>query len=271
MQRLLFIRLHVDGCAAEVWINGLPVFSVGPGAPLAGRAIHEFVFAGANRVELRVAPDRGALVAPGEFGRLPCVAESAARAHLRLALVREGRGIDDENARVLAERGWHVGAGEPWDAPLQQAFDVDLPVNFQRWRWPEAPLIPEPEAARPLVQRFLQQTAAQLSRGDVEGLLTAARIKIEEVAAAYQRTPADETARLRAHLLRLHAAGALTVPAPAPGALLLRPCADGRLLDCLLTDGGPALRALVSPEAGGAGWALPLRIALVDKRIHVLR
>ncbi|WP_028310738.1 hypothetical protein [Derxia gummosa] len=271
MQRLLFVRLHASGCAAEVWINDLPVFSVGPDAPLAARAVHEYVFEGVNRIELRVAQDRATLVAPVEPGGAGLVAAVPARAHLRLALVRDGRGIDDDNARVLAERSWAVAAGEAWDAPVVDRFEVSLPVGFQRWRWPEAPVIEAVDGVRAAVRRFLQQTAGQLSRGDAEPLLAISRVRIEETAAAYQRAPADELARLRAHLLRLHVAGALTVPAPGADRLVLRPCGDGRLLDCVLTDGGPALRALATPETGGVGWSLPVRIALVERHIHVLR
>jgi hypothetical protein len=49
----------------------------------------------------------------------------------------------------------------------------------------------------------------------------------------------------------------------------LRACANGRLLECLDSQGQPALQTLPAPDGSVASW--PLRVALVNGQCHILR
>ena len=57
-------------------------------------------------------------------------------------------------------------------------------------------------------------------------------------------------------------------PLPTPEALKLRPVAEGRLLECLLEDGRPALRC-ARPDGSEVYW--PMRLAAVERRFYPLR
>jgi len=110
--------------------------------------------------------------------------------------------------------------------------------------------------------------AIALTRGNPEPFIQATRLRLEDLAQAYQRNLADDVARLRSQLLQLHAAQPLKPTLPATAKLLLRPVAGGRLLECLAGDGSPLMQ---SPVAGGGRIAWPMRLAAIDGRFYVLR
>jgi hypothetical protein len=86
---------------------------------------------------------------------------------------------------------------------------------------------------------------------------------------AYQRRPHEETERLRNRLLALHAERRLKWRALTPDVLFLRPIADGRLMECLGADGGPALTT--ESDDQGRSVSLPLRVTAVEGKLYVLR
>ena len=120
------------------------------------------------------------------------------------------------------------------------------------------------------VLEFLQELAIELGQGNPEPMLAAAKLRFEELALAYQRNVADVMQRFRDHLQGLYAAKALKVVPPAAEDVVLRPIVEGRLVECLTPAGGPALRTRnEAPGIGDHAW--PVRLALVDARIYVLR
>ena len=165
------------------------------------------------------------------------------------------------SARSLAQLDWAPAADTVYEAPLALRQAVQLPTAFPRWRWLDAPPVADAAALRPLVAGFLLEIALGLARGNPEPWLQATRLRLEEQATAYQRPLADDVARLRRHLAGLQAL-------PAAAQLQLRPVAGGRLLDCLASDGGPALRGSL---ADGAQLAWPARVAVVEGSCYVLR
>jgi hypothetical protein len=176
-------------------------------------------------------------------------------------------------ARTLAQLDWAPPAGESFEAPVRRQEEVSLPVSFPRWRWLDAPVLPvsspPPPALHAQALSLVQTLAQDLARGEVDRFVSTVRLRTEELALAYQRRPEDEAARLHADLLATHAEGAAAWIAPETDALLLRPVAGGRLLECLAADGGPALRT--QPDEQGQMRALPLRVAAVEGRLYVLR
>jgi hypothetical protein len=66
----------------------------------------------------------------------------------------------------------------------------------------------------------------------------------------------------------LHAQKALRGPLPTASKLVLRPTADGRLVECLSSEGGPLLQ-FNRPDGGKV--SLPMRLAVVEGRLYVLR
>ena len=88
------------------------------------------------------------------------------------------------------------------------------------------------------------------------------------MALAYGRPAADDLARWRARVQLLHAQKAMRPELPTPDSLVLRPVADGRLLECLGADGLPILRC-ARPDGSQVFW--PMRLAAVERRFYPLR
>ncbi len=268
MERLLVLRLEVLGCSAEAVLNGVPLLRVGGSQLMASLPVHEFTLAGLNEIELIVNPNPvSASSEPAPAGEAK-LSDGKVGASLRLLLPRVGGVADPAHARTLASLDWAPAADEVYKSPMRQRQDVDLPIAFPRWRWLDAPVIAVTDALKEELADYLLKIALGLCRGNPEPLIQASRLRLEELAQAYQRNLAEDVTRLRAHLLQLHEAQALKPALPTSAKMLLRPVAGGRLLECLAPDGLPLLR---SPCAGGSQIMWPLRIAAIGGEFYVLR
>jgi hypothetical protein len=255
------LQVSAVGVAVEVAVNGLPVLRLAEGAPPRCLPVHEYLLAGENRISLVVAPPPPGLdTAPPQ----PRVAPAEQMAVARLLLMREGRTPESPSTRELAAARWAVAAGEACEAPTAVHQDVNLPVGFPRWRWLDAPVMPASPKLDALVLAWLQKLAFELSRGRPDTLLASSRLKLEELGLAYQWPAGQAAERLKAGLQALHESGALAaLQPPAAADVVLRPVAGGRLIDCLNALGEPAL------QVPGNTW--PLRVAVVEGQVYVLR
>ncbi len=267
MERLLILRLEALGCSAEAVFNGVPLARVGGTQRLLSLPVHEFTLAGSNEIELIINPAPPAEI-DGSVTPEPALSDGAVGASLRLLLPRVGSVADPTSARSLASLEWAPAADELYLSPTRLRQQVDLPIAFPRWRWLDAPPVTPSAGLKDELAAYLLQIALGLAKGNPEPLIQASRLRLEELAQAYQRNLADDVARLRAHLLQLHAAQPLKPMLPSAAKLLLRPVAGGRLLECLAPDGLPLLRA---PGAGGAQLLWPLRVSAIGGEFYVLR
>lgn len=270
MERLLILRLEAVGCSAEAIFNGVPLARVGGTQRLLSLPVHEFTLAGSNEIELIINPappaditDPAAAAAPE-----PALSDGAVGASLRLLLPRVGGVADPASARTLASLDWAPAADELYLSPTRLRQQVDLPIAFPRWRWLDAPHVAPSAGLKDELAAYLLQIAVGLAKGNPEPLIQASRLRLEELAQAYQRNLADDVARLRAHLLQLHAAQPLKPALPSAAKMLLRPVAGGRLLECLAPDGLPLLRAT---GVGGGQLLWPLRVSAIAGEFYVLR
>lgn len=283
MERLLVLRLESIGIAAEAVFNGVPLLRTQappPGdadpagaaaAPAAAQrlsiSVNEYALAGSNTLQLRVQPPP--LGAAGQVDENePWCSDGQRGACLRLLLPRLGQRAHPELARTLAQLDWAPVAGSVVELPAEVTQVMDLPINFPRWRWVDAPPVADPAAVQGAAAVFLQGLALALSRGDAEPLLQASQLRLEELAQAYQHNVADSEGRWRLQLQQLHAAMPLRPVMPKASTLLLRPVAGGRLLECLTPQGQPVLHSAV---AGGGQVCWPLRLSHIDGRFYVLR
>jgi hypothetical protein len=266
MERLLLLNLASKGCAAEAVLNGIPVACTPQAGGQLSLPVHEYTLTGRNRIDLIAACG-----VPGQIVETePRMAATPTWARIQLSLVRQGRSPVDPNARQLAEVAWSATPDKTFEAPQTVTREVDLPVNFPRWKWLDAPPITLDAATRRLVVEFLQQIALDLDHGHPDALLAAAKLRFDELALAYQMSPADTVQRFRDQLQRLYAAKALKVVPPLAQDVVLRPIFDGRLLDCLNASGGPLLQSQPDdPLLERTAW--PARLAVVEGRIYVLR
>jgi len=264
MERLLVLRLETLGVAAEASLNGVPLARCAASGGAVTLPIHEYTQSGGNELQLLIQPPPpGASAAPQ-----PLLSNGQRGASLRLLLPRIGQAAHPENARTLAQIDWAPAAGEVTEVPYLLRQMVDLPLSFPRWRWLDAPEVPEPQELLGAAASYLQGLALGLLRGDPEPLVQAARLRFEELGQAYQRNLADEVGRFRRHVQQLHAVQPLQPAMPKADALLLRPLAGGRLLECLRPDGQALLQ---SPLAGGGSITWPLRLAVIEGRFYAIR
>ncbi len=264
MDRLLVLRVRSKGVAAEAWLNGLPIARTPKGGGDCCVPVHEFVVAGANRLELVVEPPP--LTTPA--APAPAIGDGAARADAALLLPRVGQLGNDATARLLGQVVWASPDGEVYRPPVQLSQELDIPVRFPRWRWLDGPKITEVDSLRGSAATFLQDVAIALARGDPEHMVVIAKLRFEELALAYGRPAADDLARWRARVQLLHAQKAIRPELPTPESLQLRLVADGRLLECLGADGLPVLRC-ARPDGSRVYW--PMRLAAVERRFYPLR
>ena len=264
MERLLMIELSAGGCAVEAHLNGMPVAALGPGGGCTSLAVHEYTLAVKNQLGIVVAPPPPGSSVPSQ----PRIAIGPTWARARLILVRRGQSPADPEARALGVVEWAAVEGKSYDAPSTHSKDVDLPVTFPRWRWLDAPMFDAGPAVQRKVLEFVQELAVELGRGNGEPLIAAAKLRFDELALAYQTDAASAVQRFRDQLQRLYAAKALKIMPPVAAELVLRPVASGRLVDCLASTGGPVLR---TQNEAPSEHAWPLRLAMVDGRIYVLR
>ena len=264
MDRLLVLRLEALGCSAEALINGIPVARVGGQHRVVTLPIHEFTLAGPNEIEMVINPGVAGMPATPE----PWLADGQACASLQLLLPRTGGLAHPSSARSLAQLGWMPGADEVVEMPARLHQGVDLPIAFPRWRWLDAPVMAQTPTLKAELAAFLLEIAVGLAKGNPEPLIQASRLRLEDLALAYQRPMAEDVARFRLHLQQLHAAQPLKPALPSSAKMLLRPVAGGRLTECLNMAGEPLLQS-ARAEGGHVAW--PLRIAAVDGQFYVLR
>lgn len=265
MDRLLVLRIETSGCRAEAVFNGIPLARVDAQCSVATLPIHEFTLAGTNELELVVEP-----AAPGAdvVAPEPALSDGKAWASLRLLLPRVGSIAHPASARTLAQIDWAPPADELYEAPLSLRRNVELPISFPRWRWLDAPVIEDSPTLKKDIAAFLLEIAVGLARGNPEPFIQATRLRLEDLAQAYQRNLADDVARVRTQLAQLHAAQPLKPTLPASAKILLRPVAGGRMLECLAGDGKPLMQ---SPLTDGASIAWPMRLAAIEGKFYVLR
>lgn len=259
MERLLLLRLRAVGCAAEARVNDVPVLRLPAGGGNAALPVHEYLTEGDNTLQLVVEPGAAA----------PRLAAGPSMAALRLLLPRCGQPGSELSARGLAELDWAAADGEVIQPSPTLQQQLVLPAKLPRWRWFDAPPLDDVPGAQPLVAAFVQQLALSLAQGDPEPFLSAARVRFEDLALAYQQPVAELAARWRSRIEMLAATKALKPVLPALADVQLLPCAGGRLLEPVLADGEPALRT--EPAADGTRHVWPIRIAVVEGRCHVVR
>lgn len=267
MERLLLLSLRSIGCPAELRINDIPVARTPAAGGSVNLPVHEYLLSGANQLTLLLDPPAGVAMVAGAAP--PRLAPQALGAQARLLLPRIGHAGSEHSARTLAELSLALPEGELYQPPLAAQRSTELPISFPRWRWLDLPPAGDPQAVQPLVAAFVQGLAVSLAKGDPEPFLQGARLRFEELAVAYQKPVAELTARWRARIQMLYATKALRMVLPALPEVQLRPCAGGRLLECVDATGQPILRTEAAADGSSHAW--PVRVGVVEGHCHVMR
>ena len=140
------LELAAGGCAVEVQLNGVPLAALGPAGGSVSLAVHEYTLAGRNELTLVVGP-----AAPGAAAPEP----AARRDRSDVGAGADGAcppGPVAGRSRLPASSAsaeWATTEGRSYDAPSAHKREVDLPINFPRWRWLDAPPVELGAAGQP--------------------------------------------------------------------------------------------------------------------------
>jgi len=286
------LELHSEGTTrTEFWVNDQPVVVRGDGPGLgrymAAQSNHLLVD-GTNDLTIVVeAGPRPSLALGSERRRRAPITGAAdegilgARASMKLVRYLEGMVVGDEKGVALASLAWEApdhaeGQGGDLSWPQVVSTKVDLgPVAGGPWRWQSAPRLTLDAPLRAELTALLEQVGAALTAGDAATFLTLTAPRTADLARAYRRPLADKEAELRRLVVEEAATPHGGVQGLDPAAWDLRLVGDGRLVDCVRSDGQAILRGPPQPVAGGGGVAFcstyELRAARLDGKLQVVR
>lgn len=243
MNSLVYAELRVADCDAEFRVNDIPVWRLRHReAAFQSLPLHEFLVDGGNT--LRIALE----------GAAP---QAAARASIVLARYAQGARIGDGSGQPIGRLDLQSpganGQPVPW---VEGSFALGWPL---RWSWQDlAPVDWSAPVAQAAVANFLQEFGRRLQAGDAPWLAGALRPRMQDYSQAYNADPALELSELDARIARRRADASFAVHPFAASDLLLRPCAGGRLVECLLKSGEAAIRWTDARVGASAGWNLKL-------------
>jgi hypothetical protein len=140
----------------------------------------------------------------------------------------------------------------------------------RRWSWQALPPLDwtSPHAVRAVFD-FLQAFSQRFKAGDAAAIGAALLPKMTDYCLAYGLDLRTEIAELQARMARRAADPSFAMQPFAESDLALRPCANGRLVDCLIASGEPVIRWQDS-RVGNRG-AISLRLGFADQRLQVFR
>ncbi len=234
MSTLFYFQIEAREATAAARVNDIPVWR-GEGVEMEGAGVClNGLLKGDDRLDIVGAWPRGA--EPGD-GRLTFTLGGYAPGDIV--------GVDGDP--ILSDE---ILDATP-DPRIAYQRRIATPVD-NRWAWMDAPPV---DAGVPGAVAFVEQIADAFRRGDAETVLGAMGPLLGDRPRAF---PDDNVeayiARLREAITLPAFAGA---PVPTPGEMVLRPAADGRLMEPLDRDGAPYIRKTLR---GGEFYPLPILI-----------
>ncbi|MDB5857463.1 MAG: hypothetical protein JWQ76_1152 [Ramlibacter sp.] len=245
MSSLVYAEMRVAGCDADFRVNDIPVWRLQHReATFQAIPVHEFLVDGSNRLRITLVGN----------GTAP-----EAQASLAVTGYPEGARLGEKGGQPLGRVDLQTpdAAGQPVQS-AESSFSSALPI---RWSWQDLAAVDwASPAASAAVLQFLQEFSRRLQAGDAPWLAGALRPRMSEYCQAYNMDPALELAEMDARIARRRADPSFAVTPFAAGDLALRPCAGGRLVECLLKSGEPAIRWTDARVGPLGAWNLKLGV-----------
>lgn len=242
MDKAYIIEASAQGCTAEVRLNDIPVVTIGEDHPRkVALPCHENLIDGENTLSIRARP-----------GKAPAGASLACtlKRYAPGAIPGDGSGV------------------ELLSCTREEAVRKDLGVMFGPWAWQSAPRLDLEGRDRADIIALIESLHADLKAKRVGVIIDALRPRIGDIETAYGLPPQSRVAMFSTMLERQTAKATWEMEPLNPGAYDLRPCADGRMVECRATDGRPILRQ--RPVDGG-GVSFPLIAARLNGRVVAVR
>lgn len=249
---LIYLQFEVRDLDAEARVNDIPLARGHRGAHrVIGVPLAEYLLEGPNRLELILHDD----------------APPGAEALARVAAFAAGETLAREGGAPLARLAPALGPDAA--APLRIGAEFEPPRTALPSRppaWALAARI-DADAERAEAEAYALHLARLYEARDVAGLLAEFAPALETRLRAY---PAVDPAMARAGFASQFETDGAWSPEPvSPGSPVLRPAADGRLLELTGPEGRPLLRTAPPRRAPGS-TELPAFIGRLDGALRVL-
>lgn len=272
---VIMAQLEVKGCAAELYLNGVPLIRLTP-ETMGGenRAVQQWLTRGDNTVELLVEP-----------GPTPREARTARReiekkemsAVARLIKFKEGADGSAASGTVLAEAlfDWHAErpGAPPWPArmtfPHSASASTTLGSAFGPWAWESYPAMVLDDALVAEARALLDELDTAVRGGHADRIWQLTELSMRDTIKAY---PALNEGFLRADITEMlqvfGASGDPTSPRD-PAKQNFRLVGHGRLLELVDEDFRPSFQ-LVDKKRGQV-VPFPTYVARVGKELRIVR
>lgn len=240
---IFYLNIIAEGCTAEVRLNDAPMFTLLREDPARARpTISEWVIAGENWLSVQL---------------VELEADTRLRVVLCQAKLGDIAGVAPEVELAVIE----------WPDPSQAGAELPLLLNaafmaahpWGRWSWQDAPPFAVDARSTAAVIDYVQALHATLAGGSVDALIAHSRVKFDEVAPAYELTPADAQLRIQQAWQGLTSSSEWEFAEWNVDDLDLRLHCGGRLVEPVTLAGEPILRQ--ARPIDGESWSLPIFIA----------
>ncbi|MBW2522815.1 MAG: hypothetical protein JRI23_01505 [Deltaproteobacteria bacterium] len=137
---VVYAQLAVEGCTAELYLNGIPITRVTPRprVPVENVAVEQFLVPGTNHLTLVVEPGSKPSQARTEYREMEY---RPLEAWGRLLRFREGVPAEVEHGELLGEVSviWADGKPARRTVPIEESTGIELGAAHGRWDWQDAP------------------------------------------------------------------------------------------------------------------------------------
>lgn len=262
--------IEVEGCRAEIAVNGFPVAMVAPPAPLAACVpVQQFLLEGSNAIELLLEPGRRPTIARSDKRELERPGASAVA-----RLVRLPDGVWPKNAdggiagEMLCETAWKAEEN-PSEFPQSLEARVVVPEAKARWRWQDAPELELNDALIDEARGVLDQIVDVVERGDGAEYNRIVELSLGDWVRAYPVWTEVKLAQEHERFVEHYRSGDDPVAQLRRQQHDFRLVAGGRVLSCVDRDYVASLR-LRDPD-DGTPVPQPLFLARIDGQLRVVR
>jgi hypothetical protein len=266
---IVVAQLEVDGCIAELYLNGIPLIRLAPPKiPIQNRAVEQFLVPGENTLEVLVEPGSRPLLARIEERRIPF---RPMRATGRLIRFPEGVPGTVEHGDLLAEANfsWSQASLAQQVFPRSARTGFDMGAAHGYFVWQAAPEIVLDPATIEEARAVLDQVEAAIRAHDIDWLLRLNQVMVRDTIRSYSAMDDGFLRREITNLMRRQQKVLDPVIPRDPHTHDFRVVAGGRILQCIDVDWTSSFK-LRSPT-GGAPLPYMLFLARIDGKLQIVR
>lgn len=271
--KVIYAELETRHCTAELFVNGVPLPPVRQksGYDKFSVTIQHWLVSGKNELTLVVDIDGDEIPSLNALPRQK-KAEKKAEATGRFVEYEEGVISAPENGRILGQVSY-VGTDDETDqAPRVTSVSVDLPVQFGRWQWQDAPQLTLDDPTIAEAKQVLASVQDALFGNSLDKMLALVKVRWEELDRAYPgRNDANDRAMLGGWLAELASDPKRRIPLQ-PSRHDFRLVAGGRVIECIDEDYMPSIR--IAEEIEPDRWMqvpYPVYLARIGNALTVVR